>query len=81
MISVSVYIEGRHESTHVVVGRFLGEKVYMYLADLGPVMSLVGKMDELLAPEALYLAKVPRLPLDIIGVSFSIGGSYYLAQI
>ena len=42
--SIGVYIESRHESVHVVVGRFLGVDVFMRLSNIGPVRSLVGKV-------------------------------------
>ena len=43
----------------------------MRLADLGLVRALVGKMTKLLTFEALDLAKVPRLPLAVVGVHFA----------
>ena len=72
VIRISVYHEGRHESIHVVVGHFLGVDVCMRLANLGPVRALFGAVAELLVFEALELAKVPRLPLNIIGVCFAV---------
>ena len=45
----------------------------MCLSDHDPVRALVGEVAKLLAPKALDLDEVPRLPLDIIGVHFAIG--------
>ena len=73
VISIGVYLEGRHETVHVVVRRFFGDNVCMCLADRGPVRTLVGKVTEILAFESLDLAKVPRLPLAIVGMYFAAG--------
>ena len=73
MISIGIYLEGRHESVHVVVGHFFSANVCMRLANLGPVRALVGKVTKLLEFEALDLSKVHRLPLAIIGVHFAAG--------
>ena len=73
VISIGVYLEGRHESVHVVVERLLGANICMCLNNLGPIWALVGKVFELLAFEALDLTNFTRLALDIIGVYLSAG--------
>ena len=45
----------------------------MRLTGLGPIRALVGEVAELVAFEALELAKVPRLHLDIFGINFAAG--------
>ena len=44
----------------------------MFLANIGPVRAIVGEVAKFLAPEALELSEVPRLPLAIIDVYFAI---------
>ena len=73
VISIGIYLEGRHESVHVIVGNFLSDDICMRLANLGPIWVLVGKVEELLAFEALDLAKFPRFPVPIFGVRFASG--------
>ena len=73
VISIGIYLKGRHESVRVVVGHFLGADIFMCLAGLSPVRALVGKVAKFLTPEALDLSEVPRIPLAIIGVNFSVG--------
>ena len=46
VIIIAVYLEVRHESVHVVVGRFFGADVCMRLNDLGPVRALVVKVNK-----------------------------------
>ena len=43
----------------------------MRLIDIGPLRALVGEITKLLAFESLGLAKVPRLPLVIVGIRFA----------
>ena len=45
----------------------------MHLADIVPIRVLVGIMTKLLEFEALDLAKVPWIPLAIIGMHFAAG--------
>ena len=73
VISIGIYLKGRHESVHVAAGRFFGADVCMRLADIYPVRGLVGKMTEIFSFESLDLDKVPRLPLAIVGMHFSTG--------
>ena len=73
VISVGVYLKGGHDSIHVAVRYFLGADVCVCLANLGPIRALVGKVAKLLAPKALELVELLRLPLAIIGVHFAIG--------
>ena len=42
VISIGIYLKGRHESVHVAVGRFIGSDVCMCLSDIGPVRALIG---------------------------------------
>ena len=72
IIGIVVYIEGRNEYTHVVLGFFLGADVCMCLADICPVWAHVSKMSKFLAPEVLDLDKFPRIPLAITGVRFDV---------
>ena len=45
----------------------------MCIAGLGPIRALVGEVAELVAFEALELAKTPRLTMEIIDVCFAAG--------
>ena len=68
LIIIGIYIKGRHESVHVVVGSFLVADICIFFTDLVPFRSIVGKVEEFLAPESLDLADVSRIPMAFIGV-------------
>ena len=73
VIGIGVYIKGRHEYFHVVVGRFPGANICMCLTGLDPGRALVDEVEKCMAPEALNIAEVPRLPLNIIGLRLAFG--------